>query len=128
MSRKSLLYGFPLIPAGTIPSPSDGDYTSPEIEVSLHDNIGIHYTISASDAGGQTLQVQVQNGNDDDWYTLEFSNATSGDGTGLPITNGKYQIVIKNAPFTKLRMHVVGPFDGSTLTMEAWITSKSVGA
>lgn len=129
MSRKSLLYGYPLIPAGTIPSPSDGDYTSPVIEVSLHDNIGIHYKITDSSAGSQILSVQVQNGDNDSWHRLEFSNATfGGDGAGLPIANGDYTIVIKNAPFTKLRMNVAGPFDGTTLTMEAWITSKSIGA
>jgi hypothetical protein len=119
MSRKSLLYGYPIIPAGT--NTGTGNYTSPVIEVAMQDQLSIHYVVSSSGSAG-SMVVEVQNGDIDPWHAIDF-------GAPLDIsTTTDNLIVLQSVPFTKLRMRITGTGSGTALIIGAQITSKSMGA
>ncbi len=119
MSRKLILYGYPIVPDHT--DMLDEDFISEEIDVATMDQLSIHYIVYTS-GSGSALSLEVQNGKDDGWYALDFG------GTLDVSAIGEFQIVLTTCPFTKIRMHITGAFDNSDLIMTANITSKTVGA
>ncbi len=108
-----------MIPAAT--TTGTANYTSPAVQVQMQDQLSIHYTVGSSGATS-TMVCEVQNGDTDAWHALDF-------GTPLDVsTQTDNLIVINAAPFTQIRLRVVGSGSGTSLVLTAWITSKSVGA
>lgn len=94
--------------------------TSNITNVSNLDKGSIHVSWTGS-SPSSTLVVQARNGEDASWYELSFGSTISISGN-----SGNHQLVLEEMPFTDIR--IVTTFTSGTGSLDATITSKTVGA
>ncbi len=116
MSRKNVVSSYSMINAGSLA----GNITSSTTNVLNLDKASIHLSWSGSSPAG-TLVVEARNGDNDDWYELDFGSTISISGA-----SGDHQIVFNELPFTSIRL-VYTRSSGSG-SLDAIITSKTIGA
>lgn len=114
MARKHVIQGFKALDAADATSVQ----ISAETVIDQTDKLSYHVKFSAANSG--TFEVQVRNGEKNDWYALNF-------GTPLTITaETEVQLLVNECPFTHVRLQWTPSAGSGTLT--AAITTKSVGA
>ncbi len=115
MGRKHLIYSQKMFDAATLASTQ----TSVLTDVTQLDKASIHVHWTGTGVSS-TITVQARNGDTDPWYTLDISSMV------LSGTNGEFQIVLNELPFTAIRL--VCTHSAGTGSVTATLTSKSVGA
>ena len=120
MSRKSVLYNYPLIPPAT--TVGDGDYTTPVVTLTMQDNVCIMVNITQTTQGASTMAVEASNDDGVTWYALDFGATPN-----ISVVR-EDMYVLTCVPFTSLRVKITGGDDASVLVMGITLTAKSVGA
>lgn len=116
MARKNIIYSFKMFDSQVV----NADATSPSTSVAQLDNASIDLSWSASTLSA-TVEVQVRNGENANWRSLDFGSTISISGS-----SGAHELVLLTMPFTDLRLFIdVASGSG---TVNAVITSKTVGA
>jgi len=114
MSRKSFIKSFPAF----LNDDATTTLTSPESSVLLLDRASYHIRFSTANSG--TFTVQAKNGEEDEFYDLDF-------GVPLTITSETEAVIrLDEMPFTIVRI-LWEPSSGAG-TLTARLTAKSLGA
>lgn len=97
------------------------DFTSDVLNVAQTDSGSIHLTWSGGSTPDIDVYLQVRNGSDDSWHSLEFSSVPNISGA-----SGEHKLILAQMPFTDMRLFL-DRASGSA-TVSASFTFKSAGS
>lgn len=116
MARKQLIYSYQFFNNQVVAA----DTTSAVTSVAQLDNASIDFRWAGSTLTAN-LEVQVRNGDNADWRTVDF-----GDPIAITGAAGAHDIIFTCLPFTDLRLFV--DVTSGSATLDAVITAKSYSA